>query len=73
MLKSSAEIIKEKKNKLLFDYQERHQQALVTKAVINQERHFQYAFRRLQAAEKVSGKASYKRAHIVLTPHICRN
>lgn len=52
MLKPSAEIIKEEKNTLLFDQQERHQHVLVIKAVINQERHFQYALRRLQAAKK---------------------
>lgn len=73
MLKSSAEITKEKKSTLLFEQQERHQCVLVAKAVVNQERHFQYALRRLQAAEKVRGKTSYERAHIALTTHICRN
>lgn len=58
---------------ILFDQQERYQHVLVTEGVINQERHFQYALRRLQAAEKVRGKTSCERAHIALTSHICRN
>lgn len=54
---------------LLFDYQTKRESSACCsyKTGINQERHFQYTYRRQHATENVIGKTFCKIAYIVLT------
>lgn len=57
----------ERKKRYYLISKRRKSHVVVTKTGINQERHFQYTYRKQHATEKVIGKTSCKIAYIVLT------